>query len=404
MSDVGTAFASSEKLNAEEAAESLFHEAREDLGREEADLGLLFTSTQFDVEDLVSALGEKMFGTVDDWVGASTSGEIFNDSSTVGGAILVLLDLDDTDINVSISRNVHENPVEAGKRAVNGAVDEQFQSSDRNKLIYAITSGLTLEEPGVEFEVLKGISQEIGSSVPVVGGSAGDDGKFDENYQIFNGGVYSDAVITVSMLTDHEVVTGKEHGFNNKLKSGVVSKSEGRIIQEINGVPADEFYAESIGIEKEKLHETFEAPTGVELSNAMKFSLEYGIAEELSNGELRVMTPIQATEDGGLVMTVEVDESSLLHIVEGDEDSLIGAGKEAFSNKDEDLDPIFAFVADCTCRNMALDEESLEEEVSRMEKFLDCPVTGFYTYGEIGGKEKFCTFQNQTVSGFLIAR
>ena len=404
MTDVGQGFASSKNMDAEEAAHKLYDDAVDDLGKHDADLGILLSSTNFDVDELVSQLGEKMFETVDDWVGGTTSGEIFNSESTLGGAVLVLLDLDDTKIDVSISRNVHEEPKDSGKKAVNGATDDEFHESDKNKLIFTIMSGLTLEEPGVEFKVLKGISDEIGSGVPVVGGSAGDDGKFEENYQIFNGGVYKNSVITVSFLSDMEIITGKEHGFNNKVESGVISSTEGRVIQEINGTPADEFYADAIGIEKEKLHETFEAPTGAELSKAMKFALEYGLAEELSTGELRLMTPVQATEDGGLFMTVEVEESSLIHIVEGDEDSLVNAGKEAFINRDEDLEPIFSMVADCTCRNMALSEESLSKETSRLHEFLDCPVAGFYSYGEIGGKESFCTFQNQTVSGFLFAK
>lgn len=400
-SKVGLASVSSKNLDSEEAGHRLYDDAVEDLGEEDADLGIILTSTEFDVETLVDTLGEKMFETVDDWVGSTTSGEIVNSESALGKAVLILIDLEDTEIEVSISRNVHEEPVKSGKDAVNGAVDDNFKSSDLNKLIFTFMPGLTLEEPGVEFEVLKGISNEIDSSIPVVGGSAGDDGKFEQTHQIYNGAVYEDAVIAVSFLSELEIETGKEHGFNNKIESGVVSSSEGRVIQEINGTPADEFYAEAMGIDKEKLHETFEAPTGAEISKALKYALEYGIAEELSNSELRLMTPVDVTEDGGLFMTVKVDESSLIHIVEGDQDSLVSAGKDAFGNKDPESETIFSFVADCTCRNMVLDRESLSEEISMMKEFLDCPVMGFYSYGEIGGKENFCTFQNQTVSGFV---
>lgn len=402
MTSIGEGFVSLDETSDNgETAELLFQRAKEDFEGEKADIGFIFLSSKFDVEGIVDHLGDKMFGVADKWVGSTTAGEISRKGSTVGGAVLVLVEMDGTEINVSVSRNVKENPIESGKKSVNGVIDDEYLESDKDKAVFTIMPGLTLEEPGVEFELLKGMTSEAGMEVPVVGGSSADDGKFEENYQIFNGSVYTDAVITISFLSDLNIAMGKEHGFNNKVESGVVSSSDGRVIEEINGQPAIEFYSDAIGVEVDELTDTFEAPTGAELSNVMRYALEYGIAEELSNSELRIMTPIQPTEDGGLFMTVDVEESSLVHVVEGDQEDLVNAAKDAF-NHPEDADTVFSLVSDCTCRNMALDEEDLDKEVSRMKEDLECTIAGFYGYGELGGKDKdFCTFQNQTVSGLL---
>jgi hypothetical protein len=402
MTSIGQGFVSvDESDDSGEIAEMLFRRAEEDFKGEKADIGFIFLSSKFDVEGVVDHLGDKMFGIAEDWVGSTTAGEISKEGSTIGGAVLVLADLEDTEVNISVSRNVKDEPMKSGKNAINGVIDEEFIESDRNKAVFTIMPGLTLEEPGVEFELLKGMTSEAGIEVPIVGGSSGDDGKFEENYQLYNGGVYQDAVVTISFLSEMNIAMGKEHGFTNKIDSGVVSSSDGRVIEEINGQPALEFYSDAIGVDKEELADTFEAPSGAELSNVMRYALEHGIAEELSNGELRLMTPLQPTEDGGLFMTVDVEESSLVHIVEGENENLVNAAQDAF-DKPSDSEPVFSLVSDCTCRNMALDEEDLEEEVSNMKEKLGCPIAGFYGYGELGGKDKkFCTFQNQTVSGLM---
>lgn len=396
------AFVSSQKHDAESAANELIKQAFEDNEIEEADFAFLFTSSKFDTEKLADKLDNDLDEKCENWIGCTTAGEISNQGSSLGGAVLLIVKSDQIEFNVGKSENTREDSIESGREAVKKATSEKFQNSDKNKLIFTIMPGLTLEKPGVEFNILKGMAKELGSEIPVVGGSAGDDGAFKGNRQILNGEVMEDTVIAASILTDHEITVGKEHGFNNKTASGVVSDAEGRVLKEISGQPAAEFYAENTGLDIEELKDTFEAPTGVELSNTLRYALEKGIAEEISQDEMRLITPLEVTEENGLFMTVEVEEKNLVHVVEGAQEEIVKAGKNAFKHHEDD-ENFFAILSDCTCRNMAMEAEELEEEVRLLKEHFNCPIAGFYGYGEIGGKEgNFCTFQNQTVSGFVV--
>jgi len=394
------AFVSSKNKDEETAAKELVNKAFEDL--DNADFAFLFTTSKFDTEKLAEELDKNLDGKCENWIGSTTAGELSNNGSSLGGAVLLVVKSEKIDFSIGKSLEAHEDSLESGVKAVKEALPDNYEDIERNKLLYTIMPGLTTEKPGVEFKILKGIVKELGTDVPVIGGSSGDDGVFEENHQIVNGETMNDAVITVSIITDHEVEFGKEHGFNKKVKSGLVNDVEGRTIKEIGGEPAAEWYADSIGEDVETLKETFEAPTGTELSNVMRFALEKGIAEQVRANDLRLITPIQITEGNGLFMTVDVEENNLVHVVEGSGDEIVSAGKKAFEDLNSE-NTHFGIVSDCTCRNMALDSESLEKEAQLMIDHLNCPVAGFYSYGEIGGNEKgFCTFQNQTVSGFVL--
>ncbi|MFB6208109.1 MAG: FIST signal transduction protein [Candidatus Nanohaloarchaea archaeon] len=363
---VGEGFTRIEEHDGAEAGKKLFADASE--GMNQIDFGFLFCSSEFDIEEMASSLQDEMDERDAEWVGVSTAGEISNAGSTMDSAVLLLVGSDGLEFRTAVSRDIHREPVESGREAAREAVDDSFLESDRDRILFALMSGLTQKWEGVEFEILKGITAEIGTDIPMV------------------------------------------------------SEAEGRVIKKISGKPAAEFYAGAIDKDVGDLKKMYDMPLGetlkamgryfrlklkgenpLKIQKIFQYSLENSIAEEISPGNFRVITPLSVTGDNGIMMTSRVEENQSIHVVRGERENIINAARDAFDEMDPEKDnPLFGIVSDCTCRNQLLKDEEKQEEVNKLRSFLGCPVVGFYGYGEIGGKgEEFSTFKNQTVSGFV---
>lgn len=398
----GESFVSVEDVDGADAAQSLVEQAMADGSLDNPEFGVLFCSPQFDVEAVVEHVQDRLSAFDTTVVGGTTAGEISQAGSTFGGATLLLVESDGVTFDTVVRENLHEDPVDTSAAAAEELLTDDFWESDDEKALMVLSGGFTADQADVGYEIMQGLGRVVTGDIPIVGGLTGDDMVLDANYQFVNGKVLEDGLILVSIASSYTLHTGKEHGLRNQLKTGVVSESEGKVIKTISGQPAAEFYADAIGVEVSDLKQPYETPAGVELQKIFDYGFQYTFGEEVGD-EIRIMTPVSVTEDDGIAFAVKVQENKLVHIVEGHEEDIVLAAKDAFDNVDvEQEEPLFAIVFDCCCRNFAMDEEERETEVERLRNHLDCPVIGFYTYGEFGGKDKnFCTFQNQTLSGLL---
>lgn len=400
--DVNVSRVSLEDFNGDKAADKLFEEAVESENLDDLDLGILFCSSNFDLEAIVGRLGYLVQKRGGELVGGTTAGEISSKGASIDSAVFMAIESDKTEFQVGFSEDVWESTQEKGKIAAIRATKDNFFVTDKNKAIFALPPGFTSDRPAVEFKILNGISKEIDSGIPIAGGSTGDNLALEENYQFHNQDILSKACILVAMRTDYRIISGQEHGLSDKVKTGVISETDKNIIREINGKPAAEYYADAVGKEVETLKDTFENEVGTELQNIFMEALDMTLGEELNSGRIRALTPVQVTEEHGIYTTVEPKENNSIHIIEGDRDEIVNAARDSFPSL-EDLEPKFSMVSDCAIRSAAMDLEDMEEEISKLAERIDCPLIGFYGYGEIGGKESYCTNNNQTVSGILVA-
>lgn len=428
MVTAGTGTVDAAGTDAAAAAEQLVDQTVADLDGD-PDFGFLFCSTRFDVDALAAAVDDELSTYDTDWVGCTTAGEITPDGAGHGGAVLLLVDGDDITFTTGVATDVHASPVEAGETAAAAALDGMDAADDRDRLLFTMIAGQSFTDDPVEFDVLNGIVQTA-PDVQIAGGAAADDHRFDTTYQFCNGTVYEDAVVLAGISSPHPVRTGKAHGLHDEIASGVVTAAEGNVIKEINGVPAARFYADVIGVPVWKMQFPVIPPakllkqpwmvgslaktagrylylllTGrhpTTPQQIINYSLEQTLAVEVS-GEYRVLSPVSITPGHGLKVNAAVQENQAIHVVEGETGDVVQAGKHAFDHVPEDEDPVFGVVSDCNMRDWLLSEQEQEAAVSALQSALGCPVAGFYAYGEIGGKDRICTFQNQTVSGFVVA-
>lgn len=402
--NLGQAIVNLEDLDGDPAADELYEQAKEDVDIDKPDIALLFCSPEFNLAALVGRLGHRVKEDEGELIGGTTAGEINNEGAHMNTAVLLIIQSDEIEFQTGHSNEIWKDPIEKGRIAAIRATEGNFFTTEKNKGVFAISAGLTNQRPSVEFDLLKGIAKEIGTSTPVAGGSSGDNLKLENNHQFYNQNVYDESCVLLTIKTDLKILTGQEHGLHKKIKTGIITKSDGHSIKEISGEPAAEWYAEAVGSSFDELSDTFVAESGTELQNIFREALEKTLGEQITENNIRAITPIQVLEDKSLFTTVEPEENNAIHVIEGQQQEVINAASNAFPDV-KNLEPVFGLVSNCAIRSAGMQEEEMQNEIEKLTQKIESPIIGFYGYGEIGGKEdNYCTFNNQTVSGLLIAK
>lgn len=113
-------------------------------------------------------------------------------------------------------------------------IERQLGSRPNVLLLHAV--------PGFEERILEGVSRVYGKTVPVFGGSAADD-RLGSRHRVFsNSGGTSEGFVLAGLLSPREVQGGFMAGFLPTEHGGIVTKVNGRVVQQIDGRPAAEVY------------------------------------------------------------------------------------------------------------------------------------------------------------------
>ena len=119
-----------------------------------------------------------------------------------------------------------------------------------NSFALLLIDGLSMRE-----EVITRALQSSLGSVPMVGGSAGDDVKFEGTHVYFDGRFHSDSAILILAATRLPFTLFKTQHFVATGERLVVTEADTthRIVNEINGLPAAQEYARILGIDVQDL-------------------------------------------------------------------------------------------------------------------------------------------------------
>jgi hypothetical protein len=112
-------------------------------------------------------------------------------------------------------------------------------------------------------------------------------------------------------------------------------------------------------------------------------------------------------DDRSIACIASVPQGGLAWIMEGDEDSVLGATDGACAEALAGLDgeaPLGLVAFDCIARRGVLGDPGIRREIERIATFAgDAPVAGFYTYGEIARTTGIRGFHNQTLVVLALA-
>jgi hypothetical protein len=411
-----------------EAVEDAIEKMKEKGGKEPT-FGLVFCSggkygkDEKTLQKLVDG-AHSVFGNIP-WVGCTTCGEISNYGSTTNCCVACVVSSEHLQVGIGVGDDVHKNPQKAGELAVKDAItnlrrekivtpylkylaEKRKTSTELMKMYYyfilLFSPGHTFDGSGLEDEVLDGVYELIGKQTPIIGGTAADDAKLIGNYEFTNGKVYKDAAVAMAVSTGVKVGFAYGHGYTQTDDTGVVTKSEGRKVIEINKKPAAEAYADMIKIDlgelwnkKTKIMTSLTpfAKAAVKYFSAKMdpkmipfastaFTNAFGIVDLYGNIAIRI--PVRVVDDNKLLFAEIVPKNMVLNKLKIDPKKVIEAENDTIieAKNDADAEPKVIFIFDCSLRKIfALGEEKIDEIIKSIKrKYPKAEIIGFGSMGE----------------------
>jgi hypothetical protein len=377
------------------------HSSREeasDAGREAAaeagasgtpKLAVVFASCEYDLDQLLAGIREQL-GDVP-LIGCSTAGEIATSGPGDASVVVAAMGGDGLEVATGSGLGASTRLRQSGEDAA--ACISQVSGPHRALLI--LSDGLS----GDQHEIVRGAYSVVGAGVPLVGGCAGDDLEMSRTFQLHHGRVLSDAVVAAAIASDAPLGIGVRHGWQRVGDPMLVTKSEGNLVQQIDGRPALDVYFER--------HEVPE-PARTDAAEFRTFAATHplGLASRSEERHVRFINDVDF-DQGALVCIAEVPQGGLVWMMEGDAASVLqatnGACDDALAALEGNL-PLGLLAFDCIARRGVLGDEGIKDEIARIaERGGDAPVAGFYTYGEIARTRGISGFHNQTLVVLAVA-
>ncbi len=332
-------------------------------------IAFVFASSTF-VHAEVLASVQAVVGENVQIVGASTAGEITKDGPALRDSVAIMLMASDTVIcNSAVATNLTADSTAAGTLLANTLAPSAPQ------LLMMFADGLK----GNGSAVIRGILATLGQHFPIVGGSAGDNGKLVETHQFLGETSYTDAVVGVGFAGSFKFSVGVNHGWNTVGAPQMVTKSAGTTIHEINNQPAVSLYERYLGAAEV-------ANLRAEMLGEVALSYPLGI-KDVQSDEFLLRAPFAVTEDGSIICGGEVLEGSEVQLMVGSKEDAIEAAKRAAKSALDNLGttPKVAFIFSCHVRNtLFADKETARLEIEAIKSVIgaEVPIIGFYTYAE----------------------
>ncbi|CAB3287284.1 conserved protein of unknown function [Methanocaldococcus lauensis] len=353
------------------------------------DLTIVFSSSNLNPEEVYNAIKEEVGNSA--IIGGTTAGEITNimEKPTTNTVAVMTLKSPYLKVGVGVGKNLSEKPFEGGKEAIHNA----YASLKNNPTASAIISVAFMNKhskdilkmkpfvnivipdglSGKEEEFLRGIVSEVGCNVPIVGGSTGDDLKFEKTYQFANG-VYSNTGIVATLSSALKIGVGYSHPYFPTKKGAIITKSEGRTVYELSHRPAVEVMKELLEVDELTPEIFAQKPMGVKSSDVF--------------GEYTIKSAMKANDDGSITFYSEVNEGQYLTVMDTNREYAIEAFKKALNNaiinagSPKRIGAIIIF--NCILRHL-LNERLNNNDLEIIKEVIgDVPVIGFNTYGEQG--------------------
>ena len=222
-------------------------------------------------------------------------------------------------------------------------------------------------------DTVSGAYEAAGPAVPLAGGAAGG----AEKRHFHDGRAIADSVVAVALRSEGPLGLGNTQTCKTRGTPSILTRSNGQLVEEIDGRPAEEVYLEQLGFAGLAFDdEEFEA-----------MAITHPIAQPELHGDFRLRHVLGRAEGGAIVLGTGIPESAVIEFTELDYDELLASGARSVQAASEALgaDPKAALVFDCAGRRRAL-REGIPEEVEAIAAALGDPtppVVGLYTHGEV---------------------
>ncbi len=340
---------------------------------------LFFASSRYDLDVLAHALREHFADQA--VLGCTTAGELIGGQGYAeGGLVGAALTSPLLKAHAALIDNLSQY---ADSQAETLAADlaGRLQRSDRldpqRQFGLLLIDGLAMREEAVAASLFDRFG-----GVQIIGGSAGDDLHFERTHVFHEGCFHSDSALFSLFECDLPFQLFRFQHFEPTDVRMVITESSPslRVVNEINGMPATEAYAEAVGVAPEALDAAIFAANPVMLR---------------VGGEWYVRSIQKANPDGSLSFYCAIDTGLVL---------TLGKGGDLVENIAQSMEklqtmlPDLRFVLGCDCifRRLELAQQGRLDAAG--PSLASVPFLGFSTYGE-----QFNGLHiNQTLTGVAI--
>ena len=341
----------------------------------QANLAFVYASVSHDIRGLVTALNKYPLLVL----GATTVGEVFaNEEFGVQeleeSIVCMLVEVNPNAIALKLL------PVEGDDyHAVGSQVGEWAKSKFEDVSIITTTSGLMFDNDAYVQGILSsGIEYAFG-------GSAGDDLILKDTYVFSSENFTTHGVVVLALDNSKiEVVGSRAFGWVGIGKEKLVTKASKNIVYEIDNKPAVEFYKSYLKIESIDMPQT---------------GIEYPLEVQMRGGQVVYRAVLDIDEsNGSLVFAGHVEEKSKVRISAPQGKDIMKYVDESIRKaikERDDFNADLALIFPCCSRKQVLGAFA-KDEIDIAYKASNCPLVGFYAYGEIGAFPGGYGFHNET--------
>jgi len=236
-----------------------------------------------------------------------------------------------------------------------------------------------------------GANRAYDGMLPITGGLAGDDNRFEETWIIADDIPRQGRIAAVGFYGDTISVSSACYaGWDEFGITRRITRSKGNIVYEIDHQPALTLYKKYLGEFANQLP-----------SSALRFPLSIKASEE----DRPIIRSIMAIDESNQSLTFagDVPEGSFARLMKTDIDGLIDGLKSVAQKmrQDNSLDAL-GLVVSCVGRRVVLDQLT-DEELETIHEAVGehVQLAGFYSYGELAPYSdtlQTCQLHNQTMT------
>ncbi|MCB4799402.1 FIST signal transduction protein [Neotamlana laminarinivorans] len=319
---------------------------------------------------------------------ASTSGDITAESVDDNSVTITAIEFEKSTYEIKTSNvaNLTEDSFKTGEDIV-----KQF-NTENLKFIFIVSEGSFINGS----QLTKGMNSGTNNNVLITGGLCGDAARFEKTLASYNETPKEGEIVAIGFYGDTlEVSFSIFGGWTPFGPERTVTKSEGNVLYELDGLPALDLYKTYLG-EKSK-----DLPAA-----ALLYPMNVKIENE-DHSIVRTILTINE-EDQSMIFAGDIPVNSKVQLMMTNVDNIANASeqaaKQALVNRKNN--PEIAFLVSCIGRKLVLDqrvEEEVEEVISVVGE--NTVISGFYSYGEIApfNGENNCQLHNQTMTVTLIS-
>ncbi len=299
--------------------------------------------------------------------GMTSKGLITRDGVRTGGCAVAAFG-PEVSAGVGIAHDASQDLYEAGRTAAASAVADVDMPPGRSVLLLFVDP-----MSGDQADVIEGAYAVTGGRVPLAGGGANG----PDPCVLAGLDVCRNTVVAVALSSPEPIAVAVAHGCRPCSAPAIATRTDGRVLLELNGRPAEDVYLEGLGVAGPRLEdEDFEA-----------LAVLHPLGQPELRGQLRLRHVIGRAPGGGLACATTIPANAAVWPTEQTEETIIVSGGYAVR---EALDllpgpPSAALVFDCAARKRALGPRLADEAAVLLETLGDeAAVCGLYTRGEVG--------------------